>query len=137
MTYKESLPDACPPEEAQPLAPAVVIRLLKKASPDENDFKSYAALGKKIPISPKSGKAPPDPCSWASCSTYLASATPLAQAKALGLLPMFKRFSHAAFVNVDPSAGKARLNPETRHVDYWFFSQFEPLLAVHDVEPIR
>jgi glucose dehydrogenase len=52
-------------------------------------------------------------------------------------LPQFKRFSHAAVLAVDESAGKARVQYETRHVDYWFFSEFEPLKAITAVEPIR
>lgn len=137
MQYKEVLPEQCPPNDAHPLNDCVVIRMVSSSEPDDRDFESHAAKGKPIPVSSRSGKAPPDACSWASCSTYLAGDKPVAQAKALALLPWFKKFNYAAFVSVNEDAGAARVNPESRHVDFWFFHGFEPCKSILSVEAVR
>ena len=44
MTYRESLPDGCPPEEAEDVSePRVVFRLVRNDPPADDDFRSQRA----------------------------------------------------------------------------------------------
>ena len=44
MTYREPLPDGCPPEEAEDVSePRVVFRLVRNRPPTDDDFRSQRA----------------------------------------------------------------------------------------------
>ena len=51
MTYRESLPDGCPPEEAEDVSePRIVFRLVRSDPPTDDDFKSQRAENPKRPF---------------------------------------------------------------------------------------
>jgi hypothetical protein len=124
MKFREKLPDRCPPDEAGPLTPQTLLRLVEGEVPNESQFDSHAALGFECALEGRE-------CEWASCSMFL----PSIERHKLASLQKFKRLknkSHVAFISVDQSSGIAVIKP-TKHVDLWMTEQFLPTQHVHSV----
>lgn len=104
-SFREELPHACPPPDAEMGAWTGVYRMLPSATPCDDDFLSHQAKG-KVP--------PPgvDPCRWAACSLFTTKEKALAIAK----LPTMKNtISHLARIDLPLNSGisKKKMNIST------------------------
>jgi len=122
--FLELLPDGCPPGDALPPEPTVVIRLAKEPTPSAEHFASHAARG--LPL------RGPMTCSYASCSLFFHDAGG-EQLNAMRRLPRFKSFKYAYIVKVDQGSGVG-IAGGGKHLDLWMFKTFDPVAAVQSVE---
>lgn len=120
VIFAESLPDQCPPIDAQELDLIEVYRLLKPAELTPSSFASHAALGKERP-------SPVDPCRWASCSLVLDAAL-------MKKLPKFKNCRSAVKITIPASAGRSKINGN--HIDFWPYAGFSHLSTDYSVVSI-
>lgn len=119
--FKEALPTNCPPNEADELAPRIVIRLVRSNPAEPKDFLSGAAKGEKKP------RGVCD-CQWSSCSVFV---HPMKPEKLADLLkfPKMRDITHQALVAVGPTAGRGKIGT-TGHIDLWMYESFDPCKAV-------
>ncbi len=129
VTYREKLPDNCPPIDANIEDEFLIMRMAKIETPTQACFHSKAALGEKA-------RGDITLCELASCSCFRAQ-EPDDFRKAIAKLPRFKKhFTHVFFLTTSKKIGKYKINPKSSHVDVWFYSDFDPVLAVTEVRPI-
>ena len=130
-TYRESLPDECPPGDALDTCEMLVLRLVPSESPTEQDFDSYAKLGKEPPKDMCG-------CRWASCSVFKASQGEHIPA-AMKKLPAVRKklLSHIAEIKLDSNAGKFKSSATGNgHIDLWLYASFSPSSAITTVREI-
>lgn len=120
ILFAESLPDDCPPIDAEPPAAQKFIRFADGPTPSAVAFLSYTGLGK-----PVNGGA--SLCQYASCSMLTVKSR--GELRALWALPKYRRFSHAMIVDVHPGAGLAKIGKKG-HVDVWLYASFNAVAAV-------
>jgi hypothetical protein len=125
--WAEELPQNCPPATALPFE-GTVMRLSKTPVPDENTFKSYAAL--KIEI-----KGDVSPCHHASCSVFQKDKK-YNFGDAIRKLPRFKKYyTHIFFININKEDGVAEISRgASRHIHLWFYATFNPIAAIISTE---
>lgn len=132
-SYREDLPDSCPPAEAAPPPSSDVYRLVATDTPTEEDFYSHAKLGKK--------KKPSGVCEcrWASCSVYDAS-SPKGYAQVVNLtkIPALRDRKYVALVTVDEKSGETIKSANgSSHIDLWMYEDFDPVGAVGEITEIK
>jgi len=126
-SWREDLPENCPPAEAAPLNNLKLMRLVGPHDVVESDFASHAALGYTCHMEDKE-------CEWASCSMFLPSLAPH-QLRDLRKFKRLKSKTSIVYVQVHSSAGVAVIKP-TRHVDMWFYDSFSPTQAIVATVPL-
>ncbi|MVT66877.1 hypothetical protein GPL21_17395 [Bradyrhizobium pachyrhizi] len=114
--WRENLPPNCPPKDAGPLTPRLLLRLTSSSSFTDDDFKSHAALGKPC-LGAKL-------CEWSSCSMFL-EGTSKAQLDDLRKYPNLRSKNVVAFVKIDSASGEGKVSTG-RHVDFWMYRSFSP-----------
>lgn len=123
MAYLEDLPDQCPPASAQDQAFGPAYRILTAAAASVEHFYSYRLLGL-----PKPGGV--DDCRYMSCSLF----TRADQAKKIARLPKKRdACTHLATIVVPEGVGKASINKNTSHVDFWPYADFDVSSVVTEV----
>ena len=124
--FKEALPPNCPPDGAKNPVPQVVLRLVSNQDVTEEDFFSYAKLGKKPHFDVC-------PCLLASCSVFSSSSG----GHRIGAhikLPKLRGRKYVAKVKLTPQSGLVQYaNSNSGHIDLWMFSTFNPLENVLEV----
>lgn len=126
LDYHEELPVSCPPADAVDAAYPLVIRFVdspSKADLSDSDFKSFAALG-------LSCRPNIDPCRWASCSFF--ESTSCKGFITATKIPKLKR-KYLAELKIPFGAGLS-MRSEKGHIDFWRFSNFNP---IHEVLKVR
>ena len=123
-TFRESLPDACPPTEATTKGYSQAFRLILGSKAVDKHFDSHCALGKPCPP----GQSV---CRWSSCSLFDSKESAFRQIK---LPKIRKRFSHFAILEIASGSGYSTIR--NGHIDFWMFSTFKPVDAVIGVEKI-
>lgn len=118
MDFAESLPDACPPSDAQDVELNDVFRLAPEETPCLDHFRSHAALGKNPP------KYLNDHCRWASCSLTTDPQT----------LRKLSKLKHRYAVKMSIPEGAGLSKRDKIHIDFWRSSAFDPLAAIVGLE---
>ena len=113
--FREHLPEACPPLDAQEPSNLVVYRLIPDLPAVALHFASHASLGKKMP-------GGIDPCRWASCSVFAS----MESVNDLRKLPKFKLYKWAIKLVLGSEAGRVK-SGEAGHYDWWIYSGYDPI----------
>jgi hypothetical protein len=129
-SWKEQLPDGCPPKEALAPSKRVVLRLVATDPVCADDFKSNAALGTKK----KPRKM--DLCRWAACSVF-AEDTPPEVIEGYAKLPNLLHMKFVAHIEIDEAAGVLLPHDENpKHISFWIYGTFAPHGAVKKLVPL-
>lgn len=121
-TYKEALPESCPPHSAVSIT-GKFVRFVESDILTENCFKSFAAQG-------KTSKSHIDPCIWAACSLVIyddGAEDPLRIARDFAKLKgISKHRKYAAVITLSPTDGVAHSSgEESPHYSFWMYSSFD------------
>lgn len=119
--FTESLPPACPPDEAVRANYENAWRYVDSNPPGEADFRSHAFLSNKNP--------PPGVtlCEWSSCSLFLS------HNKSYHLLPKpKKKYRFIARLRITDQCGYTQSNG--KHVHFWRFKNASPIVL--EVAPL-
>jgi hypothetical protein len=127
MDWLETLPVGCPPKAAKDMTFEGVYRVVTRAKPTREDFKSHSAL--KMPVRPCC-----DPCEWASCSLFISRDKAVDIASKLPK-PRFNK-PHLALLNISLGDGRSTVNRRTSHVHFWASKTFDPMKALVEVEKV-
>jgi hypothetical protein len=119
-SFKEPLPQGCPPHGAADQAIPTAYRVVQSSNPTQTDFHSHALKG--IPVSPTTGL-----CQASSCSLFVCKETVTALAQRMPKL----RFpsAHVSTLSIPVGAGYSLIKKQ-KHVDFWMFKSFDPVAAV-------
>jgi hypothetical protein len=128
MTFFEELPEQCPPANAMERELPAAYRVVTNVNPDMEDFKSYAARKVKCPDGF-------DPCRWASCSLFLSRDRAIEIAMKLPK-PRFKK-PFIATMSITAMDGVSLVKKNSPHVDFWMYSNFDPLNAIVETESVN
>ena len=125
MEFLEELPELCPPAEAKESQYNPAFRVVQKNPPSLNCFDSQAKRNR--PLLPEG-----DACKHASCSLF----TDEVKIKNIASRLPKPRFggSLIATMNLPEYAGKSI--HKKKHIDFWFYKNFNPVQAVVSVEEI-
>jgi len=125
VTYRDHLPEDCPPEEAQP-ANGTVYRMLKGNTPTPDDFLSFREL--------KPGKAYPSDCIASGLSVY----TELAGIRQLQRrVPRFREAT-VGQGKLDPVHGTIKGTPSQLHASHhtwWLAQEAQPWTFFSAIDP--
>lgn len=114
MTYKEDLPDQCPPGQSEDVALVNICRFLPFPEGDNRNFASHRALGKN------SGSA--SECDARSLSLQWPDAVPgLLSAKKTAFFKKMK----IALLSVPEGAGRS-IDNNRGHVHLWMYADYDP-----------
>lgn len=117
MTYKESLPEQCPPHNADDTALQNVCRFMLYPDDDERNFHSHRKLGKNT------GSA--SECRAASVSLFKHDCVPsvLSASKTA-----FFKNKRICLLSIPEGSGK---NIEKKgHIDFWMYTEYNPSESV-------
>jgi hypothetical protein len=121
MTFRESLPDTCPPQAPRHPQHPYLWRLLRDGQPVDADFDSQYLRNPKRTF--------PDPCSARAVSLI----TSLDICRAASKSPRMRGFTHAVRVKCCPSLGVwDQDKPE--HVNWWPLKAVDVLQQLGDLE---
>ncbi|WP_439360529.1 hypothetical protein [Bradyrhizobium sp. DASA03007] len=126
--FFEELPHNCPPHNTPKMPSLIVLRLVKSAKPTMDDFLSQASLGLER-------RGDTDECCHASCSVFKVDEK-VNRAQQLRKLPRIRSRKHVAFLNLGPTAGRAKVSQHSNHIDLWLFKAFNPLSAIQSIEKL-
>ncbi|WP_310373255.1 hypothetical protein [Rhodoferax ferrireducens] len=124
MTYREVLPDSCPPQAVNAPTVAVLWRLLKSDAICDGDFDSTQQRNLN--------KTFPNPCEARSVSLV----PELAQCKTIAKSPRMRHFLFAVPVTHDAQAGTWHQDTPT-HVHWWVYHNTSPLTLVGQIEKLH
>lgn len=125
--FRESLPANCPPADAVDVAHNEIYRFLASDPPDDDDFASYAAKGRLNYLHI-------DACRWAACSFY---SNKMKALKAWDTFSVIRENNdYIGSLDIPAGAGKSLGGKKNGHVSFWFFSNFDPVGAVTQVDPV-
>ena len=126
MTYRETLPEGCPPDEADEItAPRIVFRLVRTNPPTDDDFRSQRAL------KPDRVFRNVSECTARGVSVYL---DPSDLKDLMQKFPQM-RGTMVCQVELDRGAGFIRQTGRQRsHYTWWPFGGFD-ILANSTVQP--
>ena len=119
-SYKEPLPEQCPPTSAEDREWTEIYRALVAKEPDPQHFLYKAAMGESAPFGT-------DPCRFASCSMM----TTHRQAKKMLQYP---KFANGAVAKLNIPQGSGQSLKKKQHVDFWAYSDFDFLTHVTEVD---
>ena len=115
MTYREPLPDGCPPEEAEDVSePRVVFRLVRNRPPTDDDFRSQRAE------KPNRRFAGVSECRARGLSVH----GELRDSKKAMKLPAHKG-KHICLVRLDTGAGRIQKTGRDSHHTWWPYAGFD------------
>lgn len=117
MTYKEVLPDQCPPSNADESNLNKVCRFLLFPDNDERNFHSHKKLGKKI------GDA--CECRAASVSLFKHDCIPSVLSASKTAL-----FKNKKICLLEIPAGSGRHIEKKGHIDFWMYSEYDPKTSI-------
>jgi len=124
MTWKLTLPDGCPPDDAHNAEEGVLFyRLIEFNSATPQDFKSYHEL---YPNKDYSGKKE---CASKSLSLY----TTKEGAKNLKSIAKFRKYEAIAVIKIGTDDGVIKSKKGGRHYSWWLKSICRPLDLVASV----
>ena len=116
MTYREHLPNGCPPPEAEEIAASRdVFRLVDSNPPTDDDFASLSAL--------YPGRAFSDKCRALGLSVH----TELSDSKKTLKLPT-QRGRQICRVRLGPGAGRIQQTYTPSHHTWWPFADYDILI---------
>jgi hypothetical protein len=125
------LPSDCPPDDGEPLAEQIVLRLVPHDPPSDTDF---------LPSSMLPNRRRPDSCDecrWCSCSVYLKSKDSLQRLRDMTKLKNLKNMKFIAHVKVNGEAGLAKAWPsDPEHISFWALKSFSPVAAMENCEAV-
>ena len=115
MTYRESLPDGCPPEEAEDVSETrVVFRLVRNRPPTDDDFRSQRA---EKPNRPFPGVSE---CQARGLSVH----GELRDSERMVKLPVHKG-KHVCRVRLEAGAGRIQKTGRDSHHTWWPYAGFD------------
>lgn len=124
MEFKEDLPEACPPADAEMEARVGVYRLLSSAVAVDEHFYSHAKLG--------IGHGCPCECQRSACSLFSDKKRVRDIAKRF---PKTRKKTHIAELDIPSGSGYLSENGKG-HINFWMFAGFDPLMHIVGVEEL-